>query len=208
MHGVIGMSRAMAKKVQTVERAMKRLVRQTELDSKTGGTGQTILRMTAKPLARLIEQKKIGPEELQAAGDISTAFMSMAGGLLIKPLGMERVDRGQSGHEPAAIVDAQRRYRNWADHWSMKAKRGDPTLEIAIAAVIDERPFHVIEADIGLRHGTAKKTLIRALRDYAARAGWVKGRLADLWRAEAGSTFKAWHPELIAAVARAKNPTY
>lgn len=194
----------MAKKVPTLDRAMKRLVRQTELDSKTGGTGQTIIKLIAKPIAMLVERKLIGPEEFQAARDITTAFMSMAGALLVRPLSMERIDRGQSGNEPAAVVDAQRRYRAWADHWSMKAKRGDPTMEITIAAVIDERPFHIIEADVGLRHGVAKKTLIRALRDYAARAGWVKGKLADLWRAEAGSTFKSWHPELVAAIARAQ----
>jgi hypothetical protein len=183
---------------------IKRAVRQAELRSGTGGTGYTILKLTAKPIARLIEKRQIGPEELQAAQDISTAFHSLTGVLWLRPLLMERLDKGHGGNEPAAIVDAQRRYRNWADHWSMLRKRGDRTMEIVIGAVIDERAFSTIENDIGLRHGIAKRATIRGLRDYAVRADWVKGQLAARWRAEAGCTFRTWHPDLVTAVARAK----
>ncbi len=114
-------------------------------------------------------------EELQAVHDITTAFHSLTGALWLRPLMMERQDRGPGGNEPAAIVDAQRRYRVWADHWSRQRKRGDHTLRIVIAVVIDEWPLRIVEEDIiGLRHGAAKAALIGGLRDYAERAGWLK----------------------------------
>lgn len=184
--------------------AIKRAARQAELRSGTGGTGYTILKLTSKPIARLIEKRQIGPEELQAVQDICTAFHSLTGALWIRPLLMERLDRSHGGNEPAAIVDSQRRYRNWADHWSMLRKRGDRTMEIVIAAVIDERAFHIIEDDIGLRHGIAKKATIRGLRDYAARADWVKGKLAAKWRLEASNTFRTVHPDLLTALVKAR----
>lgn len=183
---------------------IKRAARQAELRSGTGGTGYTILKLTSKPIARLIEARQIGPEELHAAQDICTAVHSLTAGLWIRPLLMERQDKGPGGHEPVAIVDAQRRYRNWANHWSRLRKRGDYTMEIVIGSVIDERAFKTIEEDIGLRHGIAKKATIRGLRDYAVRAAWVKGKLAAQWLAEAGCTFRSWSPELVSAIARAK----
>lgn len=200
---MLGAQVARGRPIQPTASGMKRLVRQAELKSGTGATGFTLLKMASKPIARLIETRQIGPEELQAATDISVAFTALTGALWVKPQSMEKQDKGHGGNEPAALVDAQVRYRHWAQHWSMLAKRGDKTLEIIIAAVIDERGFDVIEGDIGLRHGTAKKAVIRGLRDYAVRAGWVRGRLGEQWKAEAGMTFKAWHPNLIAAVARA-----
>lgn len=167
-------------------------------------SGYTALRMQQKPLARLIEAKKIGPQELQAASEIETAFMAMTDGLRIKPPSMEKLDRGKNHTERGSAIDAQQRYRSWAQHWSMLAKRGDRTLEVVIAVVIDERCFRIVGYDLGIHHKTVKLACIRGLRDYAARAGWVEGKLAAQWKAEAGMTFKAWHPELSAAIARAQ----
>jgi hypothetical protein len=53
--------------------------------------------------------------------------------------------------------------------------------EIVIAAVIDERALHGIEADLGIRHGVAARVVIAGLRDYAARAGWADRRTAQAW---------------------------
>jgi hypothetical protein len=181
------------------------LVREVERKSSTGGTGQTIIKMRQTPIARLVDERKIGPEEFQAAQDLTTGFMSLAGHLLLRPGSLERVDRSHAGSaEAPAVVDAQRRYRAFANHWSKLAKRGDRTLEIMIAVVIDERPLSVIEADIGLRHGVAKKALVRGLRDYAVRAGWVKGKVAQQWMDDAGATFATVHPALSLAIAAAR----
>ncbi len=153
---------------------IKRAARLAELRSGTGATGYTLLKQAPAPIARLIMDRQIGPEELQAAHDICTAFHSLTGALWLRPLLMERQDRGPSGNEPAAVLDAQRRYRAWAEHWSRLRVHGNHTLRIVIAVVIDEWAFKVVEYDIGLQHGKAKAALICGLRDYAVRAGWLK----------------------------------
>lgn len=199
-----------SKKPLTIER-IKEKVRQAERKAPNGATGFTLLKFVGKPIARLIDMRKIGPEEVQAVDDITIAFMAMAGALLIRSPEMERTDRAYQHTEPARIADAQRRYKAWADHWSMMAKRGDKTLQIVIAAVIDERAFHVIDTDLSLSHGKAQKATIRGLRDYAARvtnsAGkpiWVDYRTAADWKMTASLTFKTQHPVLALATAAAR----
>lgn len=150
--------------------SMLRAVRKAEHDRP--GTGYTALKQQSSPLTRLIDKHRIGPEELQAAEDITKAFHALTGALMLRPLSWERSDRSTSPAEPAAVVDAIGRYREWSRVWSVRAKRGDPTLEIVVAAVIDERPLRTLDDDLRLRHGAASKALIAGLRDYAARAGW------------------------------------
>lgn len=147
-----------------------------------GGTPFTILKRRQPPIATLIEKNKIGGEEVRAVEEIEKAFFAISGGLMIKPLEMERVDRSHGGNEPSGTMDAVRRYQSWARHWSSIAKlRRNKTLQVIIAAVIDERPFSAIENDLHMRNGEASKMVARGLRHYAARAGWVDGRLAQLW---------------------------
>lgn len=190
-------------KTATVGR-MAKLVRDTERASPTGATGQTILKLTAKPVARLIEEGRIGPVELTAAQDLTAAYMAITGHLWLRAITMERIAAHTSDYEPARILDAQRRYRAWADHWSMLAKRGDKTLAIIISAVIDEHPLYLIEDDLNLRHGTARKALVRGLRDYAARAGWVDPTTRAQWLADAGNTFNTQDRLLSLAIAAGK----
>lgn len=155
-----------------------------------GGTGLTILKHQASPLARLADAGRIGAEELRAADEITRVFMATAGALMIRGGSVERVDRSGSAGEPAWLADAQAHYRAWADIWSVRAKRGDPSLEIVIAAVIDERPFRAIEVDLRLRHGRAAAATVAALRDYAARAGWTDRHTATAWIDGAAGQFK------------------
>jgi hypothetical protein len=138
---------------------------------------------------RLVERKRIGTEEVRAADDIAVAFHAQAGALMIKPPSLEKRDATHHGREPVLVIDAVSRYKRWARHWSARARHGDRTLEIVIAAVIDERAFHVIEADVGVRHGLGARVVVAALRDYAARAGWADPRTADAWIAEAEKLF-------------------
>jgi hypothetical protein len=172
-----------------MKRALRKAERRAGDGAEIGGTGATILKFRGAPLARLVDKKRIGTEELRAADDIAIAFHAQAGALTIKPPSLEKRDATHHGREPARIIDAVSRYKPWARRWSARARHGDRTLEIVIAAVIDERPFHIIEADVGIRHGVAAKAAVAALRDYAARAGWTDPRTAQAWIEAAETVF-------------------
>ena len=173
-----------------MKRAIRKAERRAGDGTEIGGTGATILKFLPAPLVRLLEKKRIGTEEVRAADDIAVAFHAQAGALMIKPPSLDKRDATYQGHEPGWIIDAVARYKRWATHWSARARDGDRTLEIVIAAVIDERAFHVIEADVGVRHGLVARVVIAALRDYAARAGWTDPRTGEGWIAAAQTLFK------------------
>jgi hypothetical protein len=173
-----------------LKRALRKAERRAGDGSAIGGTGATILKMLPPPLARLLDKGRIGTEEVRAADEIAVAFHAQAGALRIKPPSLERRDATYHGGEPVFVIDAVARYKRWAAHWSARAGRGgDRTLEIVIAAVIDERAFHVIEADLSIRHGVAARAVISGLRDYAARAGWTDRRTAQAWLEAAETAF-------------------
>jgi hypothetical protein len=172
-----------------IKRALRKAERRAGDGTEIGGTGATILKFRGAPLARLADKKRIGTEELRAAEDIAIAFHAQAGALLIKPPSLEKRDATYQANEPIFIIDAVSRYKRWAHHWSARVRHGDRTLEIVIAVVIDERAFHTIEADVGIRHGLAARAVIAALRDYAARAGWTDARTAAAWTDAAEAVF-------------------
>ncbi|HLK82005.1 MAG TPA: hypothetical protein VKT99_10990 [Xanthobacteraceae bacterium] len=172
-----------------LKRAIRKAERRSGDGREIGGTGATILRFRAAPLARLIEKQRVGAEEMRAADDIAMAFHAQAASVMIKSPSLEKRDAAYHGHEPVWIIDAVSRYKRWARHWSQRARLGDRTLEILIAAVIDERAFHSIEADVGIRHGLAARVVIAGLRDYAARAAWTDRNTAETWTREAESIF-------------------
>jgi len=172
---------------------MKRMIRKAERragdGSPIGGTGATVLKFLGAPLCRLADRKRIGAEEIRAADDIAIAFHAQAGALMIKPPCLEKRDATYQGREPVYVIDAVSRYKRWARRWSARARDGDRTLEIVVAAVVDERPFHIIEQDVGIRHGAGARVVIAALRDYAARAGWTDRATANAWIAAAEVAF-------------------
>lgn len=170
------------REIATVLKAATRISGDGE---EVGGTALTILKRRQPPVATLIEKGLIGGEEVRAADDISRAVFAIAGALRFKPLSLEKVDKSHSPNHHVGTIDAIARYQSWANYWSKRSKRGDKTLEVVWATVIDERPFSVIEDDLRMRHGRAALSVIIGLRDYAERAGWVDRRLADQWRAEA-----------------------
>jgi len=169
------------RRLKSIAKALDGARRRAGDGSEIGGTPYTILKLQGSPLARLADRGRVGGEELRAADDIALAFFAISGGLMIRPRMMERRDRSYDGYEPGYLIDAQARYRAFADHWSRRAKLGDPMLEIVIAVVVDERPFSTIEHDVGIRHGKAADAAVAGLRDYAARAGWVDARLGHQW---------------------------
>ena len=163
--------------------------------SEIGGTGFTVLRHPGKaPLDRLVDHGRIGEEELRAAREIIRVFMARAGALLVRPASMERVDGGGNHGDPPGMIAASCRYGAWAKYWSYRARRGDPTMEIVIAALIDERPFRVIEGDLRLRNGRAVTATVNGLRDYAARSWWVDRVTAWRWTVEACGLFRLRPP--------------
>jgi hypothetical protein len=178
-----------------MQRAIRKAERRSPDGRAAGGTGATMLRFRAAPLARLVEKRRIGAEEVRAADDIATAFHAQAGAVMIKSPSLEKRDAAYQSREPVRSIDAVARYKPWARYWSQRARLGDRTLEIVIAAVIDERAFHAIEADTGIRHGMAARATVAALRDYAARAGWTDRNTGDAWIRGAEAIFKLRRPQ-------------
>ena len=172
-----------------MKRALRSAERRRRDGGEIGGTGATILKFQGAPLTRLADKQRIGSEEIRAADEIALAFQAQAGALMIRPPSLEKRDATYNGHEPAYVIDAISRYKRWARHWSACVRHGDRTLEIVIAAVIDERAFHAIERDAGIRHGVAAKVTIAALRDYAARAGWTDTTTGAAWIMAAGKAY-------------------
>lgn len=167
--------------------------------SEISGTGFTIIKRADSPITRMLSAGTIGGPELRSSEDICTAFRAISGALFLKPLSMERVSASKSSHEPAGVIDAVSRYQHWANIWSIRACRGDPTLEIVIAAVWDERPLRVIEQDLNIRNGSASRAAAAGLRDYAARAGWATGEASAKWLVSAGSVFRLRKLRKVAA---------
>jgi hypothetical protein len=184
---------------------IKRAARQAELASGTGATGYTILKFRSSPIARLVENHAIGPEEFWAACDIDLAFHAICGALTYKCPYSEKIDRSYTDHYSARVFDSVARYKAFAGHWSKLRAWGDRTLEIVIAAVVDQRPLHLIEIELSLRHGKAKQVTIAGLRDYAARARMVPPQLAQDWMSAAAKMFHVTHPALRLAMLQAKS---
>lgn len=204
---------------QTTDQRMLKLVRDvekqiaTEADGdghlKQPGTGQTILKQRKTPIQKLIDDGKIGPEEIEAAGEIDRGFNAIARSLSIRGMVLERIDSsGGDRHIPIKALRSVRNYQRWATYWSERKKQySDPMLEIIIAAVIDERPVRTIGAELSFHHATIERALIAGLRDYAARMdpSPVDAKIGDQWIADAERKFVPMNnPELLKAIRRAK----
>jgi hypothetical protein len=109
----------------------------------------------------LVRDQRIGNEEIKAAAEILSVFMTISGSLLSGSMLRDRVSGGR-GDQSLWVIEAHERYKVWADHWSVRKKRGDPTLE---------RPFRQIERDLRLRNGRAAGATVNGLPDSRRRAG-------------------------------------
>lgn len=150
-----------------------------------------IAKLRGSPMALLIERASAKGEELMAAQEIELAYFAISGALMIRPLNMERVGRGRFPDWSARTSQAVQQYQSWANYWSIRKKAHlDHTLECVIAAVIDQRPIRVIAEDLGFQHKRIERAVLGGLRDYAARAGWVDGKIAQRWMEAAEQTFR------------------
>lgn len=168
------------------------------------GTGNTILKLRDHPLAKLIKEHKLVPEALTAADEIHTAFHAIASRMMIRPGCLERIDgRGRGDMPwPAKISRSVSNYQAFARHWTKRANLGDPMLEVLIAVIIDERSIRDVSEGVSVGHRRfghvrIKRAVIAGLQDYAARAGFVTGGLAQRWQDEAEQVFP-----VLAAAAR------
>jgi hypothetical protein len=66
-----------------LKRELRKAERQAGDGTDIGGTGATILKFLPAPLARLVDKKRIGTEEVRAADEIAVAFHAQAGALLV-----------------------------------------------------------------------------------------------------------------------------
>jgi hypothetical protein len=86
-----------------LKRALRKAERHAGDGSDIGGTGATILKFLPAPLARLVDKKRIGPEEVHAADEIAIAFHAQAGALMIRDAGIMQVIATADRDSPAAI---------------------------------------------------------------------------------------------------------
>lgn len=202
-------SRRGKKQVAEIDPAARvmRAVRKAEINSDNPGTGFTILKMRAKPLTKLADDKRIGQIELQAAAEILVAFSAIASRMMCRGINFDRVDNGGGSPNtswPARIAPAVARYQSFAKVWTQRANdHKDSTLAILIDAIVDERWLRTIANDQGRRVENVEKAIIGGLRDYAARAGWVTGQQGERWKADAAAVFGPARPELRKAMRRA-----
>lgn len=193
--------------VGRILREVRKAERQTGDGAQVGGTGFTILKLRQKPLVRLIDDGKIGQEEIQSAEEISTAFYALTSRLACRGISFDRVDNGGGLNAPwpARVAHAVDRYQRFAKVWTQRNNDYcDPTLAIVVDAVIDETPLRTIAADQGYRLQRVENALVGGLRDYAARAGFVPVHQASAWQAAAESVFGPPAPVLRQAIRRAQ----
>lgn len=172
--------------VLPLKRAVRRAERMAGDGSEIGGTGFTVLKIGRSPVAWLVDQKKIGQEEVRSADEICEVYLSTFGVTMIRPPTLERHDRSHGYDGPNWLIDAEARYKRFANFWSgLWKSESNPMLDILIAGVVDERSLRSIEDDHRLKHGRAAKIIAAGLRDYAARAGWVDAKTVILWKSEA-----------------------
>jgi hypothetical protein len=195
----------MSRRQATAFSRMQRVVRKVEVDAREAsagdpGTGQTIIRMQRHqpPLRTLVDARKIGAVELQAAEQIALAVTAVTTRPRLVAAMLERVSYAWHGDNPwpAHIALAVHLYQGWAGYWSDEWKRTrNPMLETIWSAVIDERPISVIAEEIGYGRKRTQRAIIAGLRHYAAWANMVTGIQREAWLAAAQHVFDRRVPD-------------
>jgi hypothetical protein len=127
-------------------------------------------------LAFLVDNNRIGPEELQAAAEIEAVYRHLCARLFAQQIRYsERVDKSTT-HDPAWFLDAYEcRYKPWMNSFTGvgKAAMGG---DVCISIIVDGRFARDIDRENGWRHGTSMGILSAALHNYAVMAGWLRRR--------------------------------
>jgi hypothetical protein len=110
-----------------MKRALRKAERRAGDGAEIGGTGATILKFRGAPLARLVDKKRIGTEELQAADDIAIAFHAQADALIVNPAGAVLPNASGAGvsNVESRIAEIEGKYMRathgsdpWKTYWS------------------------------------------------------------------------------------------
>ena len=149
--------------------------RAAEIEANSSATGFTLLKFRPGAIDQLITEGKVGPAEFQAAKEFSAIFTDLV--LEMRCSRMSDVYRIRQRAETAdiAVKEAEirrwNRYKEFRNYWSLRKKRfKDPTLQVFVAAVIDEHTLDQIAEDTGLTRIKTQRLIIQGLRDYARRA--------------------------------------
>lgn len=172
---------------------IKSAVQLAEKESRNGANGFTLLKFRKTPVDFLVSIGAIGPTELAAAHEFSWVFESLTSDLRFCSINQEASTRQKTENNRPATkreTEAWGHYKEFSNYWSARKKQhGDLTLAIMVAAVIDQMPLEAIAVDYNLSQQKARDVIIRGLRDYAVRAGWVASGDAVKWTAAALKSF-------------------
>jgi hypothetical protein len=139
-------------------------------------TPETRAKFRKSTLAFLVDNNRIGPEELQAAAEIEAVYRHLCARLFAQQIRYsERVDKSTT-HDPAWFLDAyETRYKPWMNSFTGigKAAMGG---DVCISIIVDGRFARDIDRENGWRHGTSMGILSTALHNYAVMAGWLRRR--------------------------------
>lgn len=119
-------------------------------------------------LEALSRLRRIDGLQKRAAAEFSRVFFDIT-----RPCGWRATHRFEDERpEPQDAAEEYGRYKAFSNHWSAKRKRGDRTLSVFVAAVVDRQPLDHIAQDNGLTVQDVERMVVEGLQDYARRAGW------------------------------------
>lgn len=172
---------------------IKSAARRAETQAGNGAPGLALLHFRLTPVDELVTAGQMGPVELQAAHEFSWVFDTITWDLRSCSIDDTFAQRQKSVNNapPTSREEgAWRNYKSFANYWSDQRKRfNDPTLAVLVALVVDQRPLADVGEEFGLSEGKTKLALVRALRHYAARAGWADKTTCERWSRDAHRTF-------------------
>ncbi len=150
-------------------------VRVAEIESNSSASGFTLLKFRRGAIDELVTNGRISQRELTAAKEFSAIFTDITLELKCSKMTDIYRIRQRASSDDLAIKEEEvrrwKRYKDFRDYWSTRKKRlRDPTLQVFVAAVIDEQPLAHIAEDAGLTPHKTQGLIIRGLRDYARRA--------------------------------------
>ena len=154
------------------------------VDAFDRGTAKTRRRQREPTLDRLIRERRIDNEMIQAAKEIQQVYFALTRQLWAKTSSMERIDGGTPAETPEWLVEAYKhRYLPWADILDRHLEC--PAQSIIFDVVVDNRKLKYLDRKHAKRDGFARQVTIAGLKLYVDLAGWRRRtpRRADIAQA-------------------------
>lgn len=139
-------------------------------------TPETRAKFRKSTLAFLVDNNRIGPEELRAAAEIEAVYRHLCARLFAQQIRYsERVDKSTT-HDPAWFLDAyETRFKPWMASFTGIGRAGMGG-DVCISIIVDGRFARDIDKENGWRNGASMAILSTALHNYAVMAGWLRKR--------------------------------